>query len=256
MIFESHAHYDDAAFDDDRDDLIIGLPGKGVGRVVNVASGMDSCKTSLELAQKYSHVYCAIGVHPSETEGLTEESMELLKQMAAMPRVVAIGEIGLDYHWPEPSSDRQKEWFIRQLELAKKTRLPVIIHSRDAAADTLDIMRREGEGLTGGVIHCFSYSKEMAREYLDMGFYIGVGGVLTFKNAKKLKEVVADTPIEKIVLETDSPYLAPEPYRGRRNDSSYLKEVVRAVAQIKEMEPEEVETVTWNNAVRLFRMEQ
>jgi len=253
-IFDTHAHYDDEAFDEDRDALIASLKENGIGAVVNVGASLSSCKTTLELIRKVPFFYGALGIHPNETAELTEADMEWLKAESAGEKVVAIGEIGLDYYWDEPEREVQKKWFVRQLALAKETGLPVIIHSRDAAKDTLDIIKSEHNGATGGVIHCFSYGVEMAREYLNMGYFLGIGGVLTFKNAKKLKEVVEYAPMESLVLETDCPYLAPVPYRGKRNSSLNIPYVVEVMAEIKKLEPEEIIRITTENAKRLYRI--
>ena len=188
MIFDTHAHYDDEAFDADRESLLAGMAKQGVGYIVNVAAGIESARATLALTENYPFIYGAVGVHPQETENLREEDMQWLKEKAKQPKVVAIGEIGLDYYWPEPDKAIQKKWFIRQLSLATQTGLPVIIHSRDAAQDTLAILKDWQQDKTAGVIHCFSYTKEMAREYLAMDYYFGIGGVLTFKNGKKLVE--------------------------------------------------------------------
>lgn len=254
MIFESHAHYDDKAFEEDRDMLLQSLQANGIDTVINVGAGIDSCKRTLGLMDEYSFIYGAIGIHPSETEELDEENFEWLKRNCCHRKTVAVGEIGLDYHYEEPEHSIQKKWFERQLDLARELELPVIIHSRDAARDTLAIMKsRHAEDL-GGVIHCFSYTKEIAREYLDMGFYFGIGGVITFANAKKLKEAVEYIPIEKILLETDSPYLAPEPNRGKRNSSLNLPYIAEEIALLKGLNYEEVIAVTHENAQRLFRI--
>lgn len=253
-IFDTHAHYDDEAFEEDRESLLKELPGQGIEKIVNVGSSLASCKSTLDLVASHDHMYCAIGVHPSETAELTEESFLWLKKQCRTPKCVAVGEIGLDYYWEEPEHDIQKKWFIRQLQLARELALPVVIHSRDAAKDTLDIMVDQKAGEIGGVIHCYSYSKETARQFLDMGFYFGIGGVITFKNAKKLKEAAAFLPMDKIVLETDCPYLAPEPNRGKRNSSLNLPYVVRALAEIKGISEEEVCQITWENAHRLYRL--
>lgn len=252
MIYETHTHYDDRAFDEDRQEAISEAIEAGVGRFVNVGASLDGCRASVELARTYPEFLAAVGVHPEETGSLTEQDMETLAGLAADENVVAIGEIGLDYYWDEPAGDIQKKWFARQIDLAKQVKLPVIIHSRDAAADTLDIMKSENASEVGGILHCFSYGIEIAREYLDMGFYIGVGGVVTFKNGKKLKEVVRYTPLDRIVTETDSPYMAPVPRRGSRNTSAYLPYIIKEIADIKGVSPEEVEKVTFENAVRLF----
>lgn len=254
MIFESHAHYDDDAFDEDRDTLLPSLPENGIATVINVGASLESCKTTIGLMEKYPFVYGAIGVHPNETAELNEENFKWLKEQCTLEKVVAVGEIGLDYYWNEPEPAIQKKWFEKQLEMAREVKLPVIIHSRDAAKDTLDIMKSFHAEEIGGVIHCFSYTKEMAREFLNMDFYFGIGGVITFKNARKLKEAVEYISIDKILLETDSPYLAPEPNRGKRNSSLNLPYVAKEIAAIKNMDYEEVVAITEKNAKELFRL--
>ena len=254
MIFDTHAHYDDDRFAPDRGELLSGMNGNGIGRIINVGASFEGCKNSLMLAQEYDFIYAALGVHPSDIADLTEESCEWIRQHLSDPKVVAVGEIGLDYYWdkePEVQA-RQREWFRYQLQLAKESALPVSIHSREAAADTMEIMKEAAADGIPGVIHCYSYSKEQALEYIDMGYYIGVGGVVTFKNARKLKETVEAIPLERILLETDCPYMAPEPNRGKRNSSLYLTYVADAIAGLKGVTPEEVKTVTYENALRLF----
>lgn len=287
MIFETHAHYDDEKFNIDRETLLASLPEKGIGRVINVGASIETTRTTLELAERYEHVYAAVGVHPSDVGDLNEATFSWLREQTGWEKTAAIGEIGLDYYWDkEPEvQERQRYWFRRQLALAKETKLPVIIHSREAAADTLQIVKEAGrwetskisetsepsgsillpseEHISGqlseskkndacGVIHCYSYSPELAKEFVKLGYYIGVGGVVTFKNAKKLKETVQQIPLERILLETDCPYMAPEPYRGKRNDSSYIPYVVEMIAELKNITPKEVERVTWDNAMQLF----
>ena len=254
MIFDTHAHYDDDAFQADREELLDSLKAAGIGTVMNVGASIASTKTTLALAERYPFVYAAVGVHPSETAELDEERMRWLEEMCACPKVAAVGEIGLDYHWDEPDRETQKRWFREQIRLARRAKLPVIVHSRDAAKDTMDIIKEENAAEAGGVIHCFSYGVEIAREYLDMGFYLGIGGVLTFKNAKKLKEVVAYMPMDRLLLETDCPYMAPTPHRGERNSSLYLPLVVKAVSEIKGIPEEEVVAVTEANARRMYRL--
>ncbi len=253
-IFDTHAHYDDEAFDEDREELLSQLPRQGIGRVVNVGASLASCKKCLALSETYGYIYAAIGVHPSETAELNEENFAELQKMCLHPRCVAVGEIGLDYHWPEPEAGIQKEWFVRQLALAREIEKPVVIHSREACQDTLDVMKAENCGEIGGVIHCYAYSKETAREYLDMGFFFGIGGVLTFKNARKLREAVEYLPLDSLVIETDCPYLAPEPNRGKRNSSLNLPYVVEKLSEIKGLPEEEIRRITWENACRLYRM--
>ena len=256
MIFETHAHYDDESFNDDREALIRSLPEKGIGRIINVGASIETTKTTLELAAKYDYIYAAVGVHPSDISGLNEETFAWLKEQASLPKTVAIGEIGLDYYWPEPDHETQKKWFLRQLDLAREIKKPVIIHSRDAAKDTVDLMTEAHAEEIGGVIHCYSYTKETAKIFLDMGFYFGIGGVLTFKNAKKLKEAVEYIPMDRIVLETDCPYLAPEPNRGKRNSSLNIPYVIAAMAQIKRITEEEVRKAAWDNSLKLYRMDK
>lgn len=254
LIFDTHSHYDDEVFDGDRDILLRSLREKGVGRLVDVGADMASCKEALSLAERYDFVYAALGVHPSETGDLSETDMDWILQHSGHPKVVAIGEFGLDYHWHEPAPEVQKKWFLRQIDLAKESGLPIIIHSRDAAAETIEILTKKKAYDCGGVIHCYSYSPEMAKEYVEMGFYIGIGGVITFKNSKKLKQTVEQLSLEKIVLETDCPYLAPEPNRGTRNDSTQLVHVVEKVAELKGVTVQEVIRVTTGNAERLYRL--
>lgn len=265
MIFDTHAHYDDEDFDADREELLGSLKEAGIGKVLNCAADMESCATTIALTRKYPFVYGAVGVHPNEVGELDEEAFQLLSSYCDEDKIVAVGEIGLDYYWDSTEKEVQKEWFARQLVLADMKNLPVIIHSREAAADTLEVLRAElrrreelhgGEQKFEGVMHCFSYSSEIARAVVGMGFYIGVGGVITFKNARKLVEVVEEIDLENIVLETDCPYLAPVPYRAKRNDSRYLPYVVEKIAEIKGITPEEVIRVTTANAMRMYRMKE
>ena len=253
-IFDTHAHYDDEAFDEDREELLSGLPGQGIARVVNVGASLASCKKTLELMDRYDYIYGAIGVHPSETGELNEENFKQIQEWCSHEKCLAVGEIGLDYYWDEPEREIQKKWFVRQLALAREVKLPVVIHSREAAKDTVDIMTAEHAEEIGGVVHCYSYTKETAKIFLDMGFYFGIGGVLTFKNAKKLKGAVEYIPMDRIVLETDCPYLAPEPNRGKRNNSLNIPYVVTAMSQLKGISEEEVRKAAWENAVKLYRM--
>ncbi|MFR3358695.1 MAG: TatD family hydrolase [Eubacterium sp.] len=216
---------------------------------------MPSSKMALELAKQYEFVYAALGVHPSEVEGLTEDDMAWISSHAAHEKVAAIGEIGLDYHWPEPNRHFRSSGFADRLNL-QRVKLPIIVHSRDAAEPTMQIIQETKAYECGGVIHCYSYSPEMAEEYVKMGFFIGMGGVLTFKNAKKLVRCAERIPLSSIVLETDCPYMAPEPNRGKRNDSSQLIYVAQKLAEIKGITAEEVKQVTTENAHRLYRLTQ
>ena len=256
MIFETHAHYDDEQFDSGREALLASLPDCGIKRVVNIGASIASTRNSIELAEKYDYIYAAVGVHPSEIAELNEERFAWLRELTKLEKVVAVGEIGLDYYWDkEPEvQELQRYWFKRQMDLAREAGLPIVVHSRDAAEDTLRVMKEAHAEEIPGVIHCYSYSPEMALEFIKMGYYIGVGGVVTFKNAKKLKETVEQIPLERILLETDCPYLAPVPYRGKRNSSLYLTHVVEAMAEIKGMSVEEVIRVTAENARKLYRL--
>lgn len=259
MIFESHAHYDDEDFNEDREELLSSMQENGIGYIVNVGASIRTSEATLKLTEQYSFVYGALGVHPSETAELDDNKLQWLKEgclqhhiVKKNGKIVAVGEIGLDYHWQEPAVEIQKKWFERQLELSKEVELPIIIHSRDAAKDTLDMVKSLHAGGLGGVIHCFAYTREIAREYLDMGYYIGVGGVVTFANSRKLKEAVEYIPLNRILLETDSPYLAPVPYRGKRNSSLFIPYIAEEIAHIKGIDKEEVISVTAQNAKKLF----
>ena len=252
MIIDTHSHYDDKAFEEDRTEVLESMAGEGIGRIVNIGSSLGACKRTIQLMEQYDFIYGALGIHPTDSGELTESDIEWLKEQSALEKCVAVGEIGLDYYWDEPDREIQKKWFVRQLELAKEVKLPVVIHSRDAAQDTVDIMKAEQAQEIGGVVHCYSYSRELAKTFLDMGFYFGIGGVVTFNNGRKLKEVVEYLPMERIVLETDCPYLAPVPFRGKRNDSRKLTYVVEQIANIKGISPEEVQQTTTQNAYNLY----
>ena len=276
MIIDTHAHYDDKAFDEDRAELLEAMrtgsvlqskksaedagtqkeeeaPSPRIHRIVNIGSSLGACRRTIDLMGQYDFIYGALGVHPTDSGELTDSDIEWLKQQCALEKCVAVGEIGLEYYWDEPDREIQKKWFVRQLNLAREVSLPVVIHSRDAAQDTVDIMKAEHAEEIGGVIHCFSYSKEIAKIFLDMGFYIGVGGVVTFSSGRKLKDVVEYLPLEKIVLETDCPYLAPTPFRGKRNDSRKLEYVLNQIAEIKGVSREEVGEITARNAFELYK---
>ena len=256
MIFETHAHYDDEKFDADRVELLSHLLRENnIGKVVNVGATLKGCKESIALAEKYDDVYAAIGIHPEEIDEINDDVMEYLRQNASHEKVVAIGEIGLDYYWVKEEEQRKKQriWFNKQMDLAKELEMPVIIHSRDAAEDTLNTIRLYNNSHVKGIVHCYSYSKELAMEYVKMGWYIGVGGVVTFKNAKKLVETVEAIPLESIVLETDCPYMAPVPHRGERNSSIFLSHVAEKIAEIKNISVAEVENVTYQNALNIYK---
>ena len=258
MIFETHAHYDDIRFDADRDELLSEkLGASGIEKIMNVAADARSVDDANKLSLMYPNVYAALGLHPSDIRDLTKDMILHIKELTKENKKIrAIGEIGLDYHYDTEDHDEQKKCFMRQIELAKELGLPVIVHSRDAAQDTMDIVSRyytKKDGING-VIHCFSYSAEEALKYIDLGFVIGVGGVVTYKNGRKLKEVVKEIPLDRIVVETDCPYLAPEPHRGERNSSLNLPFVLEAIAGIKGVTKEEAERITYETALELYGM--
>ena len=257
VIFETHAHYDDEAFAQDRENLLASMQEHGIGYIVNACASIESLKDTEELMEQYPFVYGAFGIHPDDAEKMTEETLEEIRQLSRLPKAVAIGEIGLDYYWhkEEREHEIQKKMFRAQMEIAREEKMPFMIHSRDAARDTLELVKEcMKEGMHGGIIHCFSYGKEMAREYLNMGLYLGIGGVVTFKNSRKLKEVAEYAPLNQILLETDCPYMAPVPNRGKRNSSLYLPEVVKTIAEIKGISCEEVVAVTESNAMKVLNL--
>ena len=259
MIFDTHAHYDDEAFDEDRDQLLSSMKDGGVGCIVNVCASVGGFGGTLELMKAYPFVYGAVGVHPDDAGIMTQDTLDEIRRLSHMEKMVAIGEIGLDYYWHKEEAEhkQQQEMFRAQMDIAREEKLPFMIHSRDAAEDTLEIVKEYmKKDMSGGIIHCFSYSKEIAAEYLKMGLYLGIGGVLTFKNAKKLKEVAAIAPLSQIVLETDCPYMAPEPNRGTRNDSSNLIYVAEKIGALKGVTTEEVIETTTRNACRLYGLQE
>lgn len=253
MIFDSHAHYDDEQFNDDREKVIKEIQEKGVIGVLNCGSDLRGTNMSFELANKYDFIYAAVGIHPSYADIVDEKLIEHLKEMCKNPKVKAIGEIGLDYYWDEnPDKEIQKKAFRMQMELAKELNMPVVIHDRDAHKDTLDIMKEYPE--VKGVVHCFSGSVEFAKECLKLGYYIGVTGVVTFKNAKVVKEVVKNVPIDRLLVETDCPYMAPTPHRGERNQSNFIEFMIKQIMELKNLSQEEVENNTIKNTKTLFNI--
>ncbi len=249
-MIESHAHYDDSRFDEDRTELLSSLPANGIEYVINVGADMQSSERSIKLAEQFPFVFAAVGVHPHEAEQMTDADFDVLRTYAKHNKVVAIGEIGLDYYYDHSPREIQRQRFVEQLALAHELQLPVIIHSRDACAETMDIIKNSK--VRNGVIHCFSGSVETAVEYVNMGFHIGVGGVVTYKNAKKLVDTVREIPIERLLIETDCPYLTPVPHRGERNSSLYLKYIVDKISEIKNISPESIEKSTKTNTLALF----
>lgn len=254
MIFDSHAHYDDSAFDTDRDSLLNSMKNNNITNIVNVSSNYQSVFSTINICEKYDFIFGALGIHPSDCGELTENEFKEIELLLKHPKIVSVGEIGLDYHYDTPLPDIQKKWFAYQLNMASHFNLPVIIHSREAAKDTYDIMLAEKAKDIGGVIHCYSYSVEMARNFLNLGFYIGIGGVVTFKNAQKLKDVVEFTPLDRIVIETDCPYLSPTPFRGERNSSLNLPYVIQKISEIKDISSEEVENIVFENTLNLYNL--
>lgn len=253
MLFDTHAHYDDESFDADRDAVLTALPEQGVGLILNPGCDVESSRKAVRYAAAYPHVYAAVGIHPENCGGCTAGDLDAIRALAQQPKTVAIGEIGLDYYWAEnPPRDFQQQVLRQQLALARELALPVIIHDREAHADTLAIVR-EFPGVTG-VFHCFSGSPEMARELLKMGWYLGFDGPVTYKNARRAPEVASMTPLDRMLIETDSPYMTPVPYRGRRNDSGYVHLVAEKLAEWKGVTPEEMARVTTENGKRLFRI--
>lgn len=253
MLFDTHAHYDDESFDADRDAVLTALPEQGVGLILNPGCDVESSRKAVRYAAAYPHIYAAVGIHPENCGGCTAGDLDAIRALAQLPKTVAIGEIGLDYHWAEnPPRDFQQQVLRQQLALARELALPVIIHDREAHADALAIVR-EFPGVTG-VFHCFSGSPEMARELLKMGWYLGFDGPVTYKNARRAPEVAAVTPLDRMLIETDSPYMTPVPYRGRRNDSGYVHLVAEKLAEWKGVTPEEMALVTTENGKRLFHI--
>ena len=258
MIFDTHTHYDDDRYDEDRFELIESLRDKNVGMVVDVCATWDSMEDIKALTKKYDFIYGSVGLHPEGIIALEQDGDRIMKEMEDLlvndPKMVAVGEIGLDYHYDEPSKDIQIKWFEEQMKMADRVKKPVIIHSREACEDTMEILRKYPD--VKGVMHCYSYAKETAAELIKMGYYIGVGGVVTFKNSKKLKETVQMIPLDKLVLETDCPYLAPEPFRGTRNDSSLIKYVIEEVASLRDQTVSEIESACYENALRMYGIDR
>ena len=255
MIFDTHAHYNDKQFDSDRDEILSQMPLSGIGLIMNACSSLDEMPDIINMCEKYPFLYGSVGIHPEAVTDAPSDFSDKIREYATHSKIKAIGEIGLDYYWTTEIKEKQKEMFAQQIELAKELKLPIIVHDREAHGDCLDILRSHNVRECGGVFHCYSGSAEMVKEItqkLDM--YIAFGGSLTFKNAPKLREAALVVPLEKLLIETDSPYLAPFPYRGKRNSSLYLPEVVKLLAQIHNTTPEEIEEITAENGKRLYRI--
>lgn len=255
MLFDTHVHLNDDQFDEDLEEVIERARENGVERVVVVGFDEKTIKRAIELIDTYDFMYAAIGWHPVDAIDLTDSYLEWIEELTAHPKVVAIGEIGLDYHWDKSPKDVQQVVFRRQIQLAKKLNLPIIIHNREATEDVVTILEEEGAAEVGGIMHCFSGSPETAKRCLDMNFYISLGGPVTFKNAIKPKEVAKAVPLDRLLIETDCPYLAPHPYRGKRNEPSYVRLVAEQIANLKEVSFEEVAKATTENANRLFKIQ-
>jgi len=252
MLFDSHAHLDDEKFDIDRETVIESLKCEGLSYVVNIGADMESSRKSVELAKKYDFIYAAVGVHPHEAAQMTDADLEELEELSKYDKVVAIGEIGLDYHYDDTDEEAQKLWFKKQLELSKKLNLPFIVHDRDAHADTLEIIKEVG--YYNGVMHCFSGSAEMARQVTDLGMYVSLAGTVTFKNAPKAQAVASSVPLDKLLIETDCPYLTPEPFRGKRNNPANVKYTAMKISELRGMSYEELTKITLENAKKFYNI--
>ena len=255
MLIDSHAHLDDPKFNKDRDRLIKSLKQNDISLVINVGADVSSSIKSVKLADEYENIYAAVGVHPHSAKEMDDSTIDVLKAFAKRDKVVAIGEIGLDFHYDNSPRDIQRKWFIEQIKLAKELNMPIIVHSRDADQETFDILKEEADERLRGVLHCYSGSAEMAKDYIDLGFYISLAGPVTFKNARKPKEVAKVVPMDKLLIETDSPYLTPEPHRGKRNEPLYVRHVASMIAELRGMDFEDVGRITSENTKRLFNID-
>lgn len=256
MLIDSHAHLDDRKFDDDRESLIKNFKNNNIELVINIGADLKTSQASVELAEKHDAIYAAVGVHPHSAKEVNTMVMEQLKELAENEKVIAIGEIGLDYYYDNSPRDVQRKWFIEQLKLAKELDLPVIIHTRDAAGETFEILKNNQNGNVRGVLHSYSGSVEMALDYVKMGFYISIGGPVTFKNARIVREVAEAVPLDKLLIETDCPYLTPEPYRGKRNEPVYVKYTAEKIAEIKKISYDDLVKATNANTKKLFNIKK
>ena len=255
MLVDTHAHLNDEQFVEDREQVIARAKENGIETIINIGFNKETILSTMELIEQYDFIYGAVGWHPNDAHTMTEDDLHWIEELTAHPKIVAIGEIGLDYYWDFAPKDIQQDIFRKQIRLAKKVKLPIIIHNRDAHQDVLSILAEEGANEVGGIMHSFSGSTEMAQQCIDLGFYISFSGPVTFKNAKKPKEVAANIPLNRILVETDAPYLTPEPYRGKRNESSYVKYVAAKIAELREMDVEELQQITTENAKRILKFD-
>lgn len=256
MFIDSHAHLDDRRFNGDRELVIEKLKENGLELVINIGADLETSIASVDLAKKYDNIYATVGVHPHSASELNKENLQKIKELSKNNKVVAIGEIGLDFYYDNSPRDVQRKWFKEQLKLAKELNLPVVIHSRDACQETFDTIKESQDGTLRGVLHCFSGSAEMAQEYVKLGFYISIGGPVTFKNARVVREVAEVVPLDKLLIETDCPYLTPEPFRGKRNEPSYVKYVAQKIAEVRGITVEEVAKATSRNTKELFSISE
>lgn len=254
MLFETHAHLNAKEFDEDRDEVIARARENGVETIVNIGFNAETIPSCLELAERYDFIYAVVGWHPQDAKDMTDEHLEWIEELSRHPKVVGLGEMGLDYYWDTSPRDVQAEVFRKQIRLARKLEMPIVIHNRDAHQDVITILKEEKAAEVGGIMHCFSGSWETAKLALDMNFYISFGGPLTFKNAKQPKEVAAKVPLDRLLIETDCPYLTPHPFRGKRNESGYVRYVCEEMANIRGLSYEEMAKITADNARRLFRL--
>ncbi|WP_066371825.1 TatD family hydrolase [Neobacillus fumarioli] len=252
MLFDTHVHLNDQQYKEDLPEVITRAQEAGVSMMVVVGFDRPTIKRAMELAEQYDFIYACVGWHPVDAIDLTEEDLLWIEDLAAHPKVVALGEMGLDYHWDKSPKEIQQEVFRKQIQLAKKVKLPIVIHNREATADVVEILKEEGAEEVGGIMHCFSGSPEVAKECIKMNFYISLGGPITFKNAKKPKEVAAEVPLDRLLIETDCPYLAPHPYRGKRNEPRFVRLVAEQIAEIKGLTFEEIANATAQNARKIF----
>ena len=250
-LFDSHAHYNDEKFEEDREEILKEIYKSGVTKLVNAGYSLESSKSAIQIANSHDFIYSAVGISPNDIVDYKKEDLKEIENLAKSPKVVAIGEIGLDYYWNKENKDLQKEVFISQIEIANKLNLPIVIHTREAVYDTLEILKNNNCNKKG-IFHCCPFNVDLVREGLKLGFYISFAGPTTFKNSKNAPEIIKMVPLDKMLIETDSPYLSPEPFRGKRNDSRNVKYIAQKIAEVKQIPLEEVAKATYNNAEKIF----